>query len=203
MAAEGCNKRILSLYEEAASHSDDERVTVDGEVKYYRKIKEERSSSAMQWICLADEGHLKFAAGAGGQGAQQYERNHEPAPDDYDIPISKHFPCNTPLDYFDAPFFNSLPVSFRAMYCEAAIALPCVDRLEEDPGKDWKVMPYKAFMKKYGNKVLATYNLPSDEEIEAMKENRYDPNIGALAYFKTEEEEGGNSGEGGSAMEEE
>ncbi len=136
MAAEGCNKRILSLYKEAASHSDDERVTIDGEVKYYRKTKEERSSSATQWICRVDEGRLKFAAGAGSQGAQQYERNCEPAPDDYDIPISKHFPRNIPLDYFDAPFFVSLPVSFRAMYREAAIALPRVDHLEENPGKD-------------------------------------------------------------------
>ncbi len=58
-------------------------------------------------------------------------------------------------------------------------------------------------MKKYGNEVLATYNLLSNEEIEAMKKNKYDPNTGALAYFETEEEEGGNGGEEGSAMEEE
>ena len=42
----------------------------------------------------------------------------------------------------------------------------------------WKTMKYKAFMETYGNKVQAKYDIPTEEEIEAMKANGIDPDIG-------------------------
>jgi hypothetical protein len=39
-------------------------------------------------------------------------------------------------------------------------------------------MKYEAFMEKYGNKVQANYDIPTEEEVEAMKANGIDPDTG-------------------------
>ena len=39
-------------------------------------------------------------------------------------------------------------------------------------------MNYKEFMERYGNKVREKYNLPTKEEIEAVKANGIDPDTG-------------------------
>jgi hypothetical protein len=89
------------------------------------------------------------------------------------------------LDYFDPEFFNRLPASFRVKYRNAKIALPLPEDQKPADGEDssgyitaWKTMNYEEFMERYGNKVREKYNLPTEEEIEAMKANGIDPDTG-------------------------
>lgn len=119
-------------------------------------------------------------------GKHRTERERIPAPADRDIPLlSERLPKNTPLDYFDPEFFNRLPASFRVKYRNAKIALPLPEDQKPADGQGssgyitaWKTMKYEAFMEKYGNKVQANYDIPTEEEVEVMKANGIDPDTG-------------------------
>ncbi|KAJ7681573.1 hypothetical protein B0H17DRAFT_1230271 [Mycena rosella] len=56
-----------------------------------------------------------------------------------------------------------MPAAMRQAYAtQGSIALPLEEHLSKT---DWKTMSAKAFMKKYGDDVLALYNLPTEEEM--------------------------------------
>ncbi|KAF4575294.1 hypothetical protein AB1N83_012510 [Pleurotus pulmonarius] len=80
--------------------------------------------------------------------------------------LSLRVPENCPLDWFDPTFFNKLPIRFRGKYRKSTIALPLKD--DYDGMKDWERMPDDVFMKTYGDKVRAQYNLPTDEELDEL-----------------------------------
>ena len=91
----------------------------------------------------------------------------------------------TPLNYFDPEFFNHLPASFHVKYWNTKIALPLPEDQKPADRKDssgyitaWKTRKYEEFMERYGNKVWEKCNLPTEEEIEAMKANVIDPDTG-------------------------
>jgi hypothetical protein len=83
-------------------------------------------------------------------------------------------PKQVPIDWFDPIYWNiHLTVRERAHYVwdGAYIALPnaelCASWME---CAKWKNLSTKEFMEKYGNAVLAEYNLPTEEEIEQLEE---------------------------------
>ena len=85
--------------------------------------------------------------------------------------ISARVPVHCPLDWFDPAFFNAMSLSNRACYAMAPIALPLKsDCLSTDSNPDWKDMPQRAFMKKYGNCVRALYKLPTATELAALED---------------------------------
>ncbi|KAJ6551988.1 hypothetical protein B0H10DRAFT_2242296 [Mycena sp. CBHHK59/15] len=109
--------------------------------------------------------------------------------------ISERWPKDCPLDWFNPTAFNKLPARLRAWHRHKGIALP--------PARFWvdgrvpdkfKTMSDAHFMTHYGNEVLALYNLPTDEEIEQMKENGEDPDE-PLAQDMDEDEDGDESQE--------
>jgi hypothetical protein len=77
-------------------------------------------------------------------------------------PFSK-LPKNVPIDWFDPTYFNSLPVIIRAQYRGAVVALP---ELWESIA--WRQLDDDEFMERHGNRILAQYQIPTEEEIEAM-----------------------------------
>lgn len=98
------------------------------------------------------------------------KRRHElprvPAPDNRESLISERLPRTCPLDWFDPDYFNSMNIEFRALYRDSPIALPLPhDCVQDDFNPDWKRMSERAFMAKYGSRVRAQYNLPTDEEL--------------------------------------
>ncbi|KAJ7910540.1 hypothetical protein B0H13DRAFT_2329236 [Mycena leptocephala] len=63
--------------------------------------------------------------------------------------LSRVLPVGVPIDFWDPKFYNKeLDVQEKAI--------------------KWAKMPAKEFMEKYGNEVLAQYNLPTPEEIAAL-----------------------------------
>ncbi|KAJ8514822.1 hypothetical protein ONZ45_g7674 [Pleurotus djamor] len=87
------------------------------------------------------------------------------------------------LDWFDPEYFNGLSVRWRALYRNCPIALPLEEDLAAD-SPELVSMPEKVFMEKYGNKVRALYNLPSEEEAEEL-----------LKDYSEEEEDSNDSSE--------
>ncbi|KDQ34158.1 hypothetical protein PLEOSDRAFT_152217 [Pleurotus ostreatus PC15] len=87
-------------------------------------------------------------------------------------PISRRLPLGCPLDWFAPEYFNSLDVMYRAYYIDAPIALPLAGDLSDNIGewKAWKDLSDADFMARYGNKVKAQYNLPTEAEMAAMED---------------------------------
>ena len=68
-----------------------------------------------------------------------------------------------------------MDVSFRALYLEVPIALPLAQDCNYlDPPPDWKTMSEASFMEKYGDVVLAKYNLPTEEELTVLYDGQED-----------------------------
>lgn len=61
---------------------------------------------------------------------------------------------------------------YRAYYIDAPIALPLAGDLSHNVGewKAWKGLSDADFMARYGNKVKAQYNLPTEAEMAAMED---------------------------------
>ena len=83
-------------------------------------------------------------------------------------------PKQVPIDWFEPIYWNThLTVREHANYIKgsAYIALPdpelCASWAE---CAKWKNLSEKEFMDKYGNTVLAQYNLPTEEEMEQLEQ---------------------------------
>ncbi|KAJ7640604.1 hypothetical protein B0H17DRAFT_1105465 [Mycena rosella] len=81
--------------------------------------------------------------------------------------ISRRFPSNATMDYFDPIYFNALPKSLRARYRHSGVALPLPSHWKEN----WQHLTDTQFMEKYGNEVLKSYQLPTDEQMESAGDN--------------------------------
>ena len=108
------------------------------------------------------------------RGQRRNTRREEPRtphPDNQASRISERLPRNCPLDWFDPTFFNSMDISFRALYVDAPIALPLPEHCQNlPPCPEWKTMSETRFMEKYGNAVLARYNVPTEEELMVLND---------------------------------
>jgi hypothetical protein len=83
-------------------------------------------------------------------------------------------PLRVPLDWFDPIYWNTaLTLRQRADYVKngAVIALPPEEFCQTlEQCDEWKGIPEREFMEKYGNVVLAQYHIPTDEELRRWEE---------------------------------
>jgi hypothetical protein len=100
-----------------------------------------------------------------------------------------------PLYWFDPAFFNAMSLRNRACYATAPIALPLKsDCLSTDSDPDWKDMPQRAFMKKYGNRVQALYKLPTATELAALEDGEQEEEQEEQEEQEENEQEQGKQG---------
>jgi hypothetical protein len=74
-----------------------------------------------------------------------------------------------PIDWFEPEYWNKLTVGERAEYMARGIkvALPLAEHCQTwDQCREWKRLGKAEFMQKYGNAVLAQYEMPTEEDIE-------------------------------------
>lgn len=107
-------------------------------------------------------------------------------------------PKDVPIDWFDPIYWNNLTIRERAQYMkeDTYIALPpaelCTTWAECDK---WKNMPQKEFMAKYGDEVLAEYNLPTPAELERLKKGDEEDEEDEVQQNLEQSEGSGESGE--------
>ncbi|KAJ6603445.1 hypothetical protein DFH09DRAFT_1301250 [Mycena vulgaris] len=171
----GYSKVVCELTAQAECNSDDEVVCQPGTkqvIAYLRKKKSARSTKAETWIRdTVEAGRIKRIQALGLAAQVKEERARKPDPNDVTgSEISQRLPRpGVPLDWFDPEYFNAMPAAMRHTYAKkGAIALPLEQHLTK---KDWKNMDETTFMKKYGNDVLALYELPTAKEMAQMKKN--------------------------------
>ncbi|KAJ6546046.1 hypothetical protein DFH09DRAFT_880176, partial [Mycena vulgaris] len=83
-------------------------------------------------------------------------------------------PPNVPIDFFTPEFYNALTLKERARYVNTGVAFPLAEFAFDKAHEDWKTMGKKEFMMIYGNDVLAQYDIPSAEEIDAIPDSDVD-----------------------------
>ncbi|KAJ6573744.1 hypothetical protein DFH09DRAFT_1078722 [Mycena vulgaris] len=147
---EGYRSRVISLSNEPECHSDDEPgFDALGKPAYLIHAKPGPDGARAR---------IKAATKRPGQLIHDCPRvvvDGAPA-----SAISERFPGYVPLDWFEPNYFNALPAALRATYKNTEIALPLPEDLHN---AEAKTMKKNVFMKKYGYKVKAQYNLPSEE----------------------------------------
>ncbi|KAJ7885250.1 hypothetical protein B0H13DRAFT_1628380 [Mycena leptocephala] len=84
-------------------------------------------------------------------------------------PLSRVLPVGVPIDFWDPEFYNNeLDLQERAMYINTGVAFPLPRFCTPEHVRSWVKMPAKEFMVKYGNDVLALYNIPTEEELAGL-----------------------------------
>ncbi|KAJ6603773.1 hypothetical protein B0H10DRAFT_2229729 [Mycena sp. CBHHK59/15] len=166
----GYSRRAYHLSMEPECHSDDEVAVPPAPPGHLRKKKIARNPNVTTFFRkLVDEPRFKVAAATGKAAQCKEERLRRDDPNDVEgSDISVRIPDDVPVDWFDPAYFNALPASFRVNYCGNGVALPLAMHLDKT---DWKTMPRREFMNKYGNDVLDLYSIPTDEEMARMEEN--------------------------------
>ncbi|KAJ7710502.1 hypothetical protein B0H17DRAFT_1324227 [Mycena rosella] len=169
LIAEGLPKRVVrGIAADIECHSDDEgpfpNPANNGKSTiYYINDKIQRNPYITNFYRELDT--LRFMA-ADAEGNSQYllaERTRQYVADQAKhSKISRRFPPNGTVDYFDPIYFNALPKSLRARYRHSGVALPLPSHWKEN----WQQLTDTQFMQKYGNEVLKLYQLPTDEEME-------------------------------------
>lgn len=82
----------------------------------------------------------------------------------------KGLPQKVSVDWYDPDLFNEFPAEFRARFIKSGVALPLMHHwVNGRPPREIKTMPHEAFMEKYGNEVLALYELPTKAEMKKKK----------------------------------
>lgn len=156
--------RVVALVGESRCNSDDDSGTdEDGGAVYFVNGKNIRSASATSFIHNLEDRHLNLARGmTRRRHANLVERRRVRIPNAPESDISFQFPKSVPIDWFNPTVFNDLPAKIRAGYFDNGVALPL---LAHHNNVDWKTMDRDAFMAKYGDDVLALYNVPTEEEM--------------------------------------
>lgn len=83
-------------------------------------------------------------------------------------------PADVPIDYFTPEFFNALTLKERARYVNTGVAFPLADFAFDEAHVEWKTMGKKDFMEKYGDDVLAQYDVPTQEEMDTIPDSDVD-----------------------------
>ncbi|KAG6884577.1 hypothetical protein C0992_006071, partial [Termitomyces sp. T32_za158] len=166
----GWNSRIQALAEDNECTSDQEDNPAGNGFLIMRKTA--RNPHITDFYRMIDNARVKSKAVFRGQRKNTFKeapRIHDPA--NRESRISDRLPRGCPLDWFDPSYFNSMDIRFRALYINAPIALPRKeDCVTNDLTPDWKTMAKEDFMKNYGDRVRALYNLPTQEELDALVE---------------------------------
>ncbi|KIK69736.1 hypothetical protein GYMLUDRAFT_236218 [Collybiopsis luxurians FD-317 M1] len=157
---------------ETEAHSDDEADpnAPSDQPQYFIHRKVGRNYLVTNFFRQLDD---RYHHSGQQQPGQRGDRKcvQRPADDTLDGLFTR-LPGNVPIDYFDPDYYNNfLSVELRAKYAANGVALPLKDHCE-DPEEIalWKNMNEEEFMQKYGNDVLALYNLPTQEELDQMND---------------------------------
>jgi hypothetical protein len=102
------------------------------------------------------------AEGKGHYLKMERNRIHIAGPQSNPTDIGRRFPPNATIDWFEPAYFNNLPISLRHKYCHNGIAFP----LRAHWAENWQGLTDEEFMEKYGNAVLALYNIPTDADVD-------------------------------------
>ena len=107
-------------------------------------------------------------------------------------------PESVPIDWFDPKAWNSFTVGEHVGYTAGGITvgLPLEQYCDTlTKCAEWKNLPEKEFMERYGNDVLAQYHMPTQVELDQLTEYE----VGEEEEEEEEVEEvlcAGNAGEG-------
>ncbi|KAJ7757365.1 hypothetical protein DFH07DRAFT_711478, partial [Mycena maculata] len=106
--------------------------------------------------------------------------------------IGSILPPDVPVDSFTPEFFNALTLKERARYTNTGVAFPLKEFAFHEEHANWKKMGKKDFMFVYGNDVLAQYDIPSAEDIDALPKSdaEDDEEEAEIDLEDTDEEEG-------------
>ncbi|KAJ6578419.1 hypothetical protein B0H19DRAFT_1020685 [Mycena capillaripes] len=143
-----------------AAHSDDERPP-GGDAKKKKGLnictKDGRSEIVTAFVRELDTSHMV---------PEMRNVTDPPTPSSA---LSRVLPVGVPIDFWDPKFYNEeLDVEEKAMYINTGVAFPLGKFCNDKNASKWAKMPAKEFMEKYGNEVLAQYNLPTPDEIAAL-----------------------------------
>ncbi|KAJ7061910.1 hypothetical protein B0H15DRAFT_981554, partial [Mycena belliarum] len=178
------------IYSVSFCNSDDEHDPADG--FYIIKPKTVRSANATAWVRIVDKDRDIVAKSNG----RVVERTRKIVADAQPSSITAHLPRRVPLDWFDPTEFNKLPAELRARYRESGIALPAAHHWVAGRVPDkFKIMNDTTFMRIYGAEVMALYQLPTDEEVEQMRENGTLNDDDEAEDDQEDDEDGPGSGE--------
>ncbi|KAJ7799348.1 hypothetical protein B0H14DRAFT_3491646 [Mycena olivaceomarginata] len=160
-------KPILRLVKTEAIHSDDER-PLDGDARKKRGLlvhtKEGRNTIVTAFLQEQDRKILKRLERRTRKLASSPTHLH-PLP-----ALSRVLPIGVPIDFFDPKFYNEeLDLHEKAMYVDTGVAFPLPQFCVSKDHNDWARMNAKDFMVKYGNDVLAQYNIPTAEELAGLR----------------------------------
>ncbi|KAJ7498434.1 hypothetical protein B0H11DRAFT_1800815 [Mycena galericulata] len=168
----GCRKPILRLLKVKAAHSDDERPE-GGDPKKNKGLhictKEGRNPIVTAFARELDANIMKRLQRNPNRNKKVPESRIVTVPPTEASPMSRILPVGVPIDFWDPRFYNEeLDIQEKAMYIRTGVAFPLPQFCNNDNVADWIKMPAKEFMRKYGNDVLAQYNIPTAEQLAAM-----------------------------------
>ncbi|KAJ6580455.1 hypothetical protein DFH09DRAFT_1076711 [Mycena vulgaris] len=149
------------------AHSDDE----DGCVREKPGRNPVATQFFLEELDPAAEVYRKRNAKAGQKGPKPRIRSNPLLPASE---IGVILPPDVPIDFFTPEFYNALTLKERARYVNTGVAFPLAEFAFDKAHEDWKTMGKKEFMMIYGNDVLAQYDIPSAEEIDAIPDSDVD-----------------------------
>ncbi|KAJ7831128.1 hypothetical protein B0H14DRAFT_3464277 [Mycena olivaceomarginata] len=175
LVAELFPAHTIRILEDVECHSDDEGPVANPadprNPKYNINKKTARNPYITDFFRELDQRRFNAADGLGKAQYLVKERNRVyTEADAKDTKISRRFPPNATVDWFDPEYFNKLPVSIRALYRDAGVALPLPARAQEN----WQKLSEDDFMAEYGDEVLGLYSFPTDSDMERGDEDEVD-----------------------------
>ncbi|KAJ7029892.1 hypothetical protein C8F04DRAFT_962372 [Mycena alexandri] len=155
-----------------AAHSDDERPP-GGDARKKKGLiictKEGRSAIVTAFVRELDANINKRAEREPKRGTKCAPKRTVTNPPTAASTLSRVLPVGVPIDFWTPKFYNEeLDTREKAMYVDTGVAFPLEKFCNDQDVTKWAKMPAKQFMEKYGNDVLAQYNLPTPEEIAAL-----------------------------------
>ncbi|KAJ7771288.1 hypothetical protein DFH07DRAFT_953457 [Mycena maculata] len=196
----GLRKPVLRMACVEEAHSDDEHK----DEECYVRAKPGRNPLVAEFFYKeldpAAEAYRKRNAKPG-QKAPKPRIRIDPLPPASQI--GSILPPDVPVDFFTPEFFNALTLKERARYTNTGVAFPLKEFAFHEEHANWKKMGKKDFMFVYGNDVLAQYDIPSAEDIDALPKSdaEDDEEEAEIDLEDTDEEEGEGDGEEADEME--
>ncbi|KAJ7898356.1 hypothetical protein B0H13DRAFT_2337528 [Mycena leptocephala] len=167
----GYRKPILRMIKVKAAHSDDERPE-GGDPKKNKGLfictKEGRNPIVTAFLREQDASILKRMQRSPHRDQKVPETRKVTDPPTAASPLSRVLPVGIPIDFWDPEFYNNELNLQEAMYINTGVAFPLPRFCTPEHVRSWVKMPAKEFMVKYGNDVLALYNIPTEEELAGL-----------------------------------
>ncbi|KAJ7094901.1 hypothetical protein C8R43DRAFT_1236452 [Mycena crocata] len=164
-------KPILRLVKVEASHSDDERPP-GGDSRKKRGLlvhtKEGRNPIVTSFFAEQDRKILKRLERSPTK-KRKPERRSLANPATFST-LSRILPVGVPIDFWAPKFYNEqFDLHEKAMYVNTGVAFPLPQFCTTEHHDSWARLGAKDFMAKYGNDVLAQYQIPTKEELAGLR----------------------------------